>query len=135
MKHTPKLLLEHKISPSITRVAIYNYFKKTDHHPSVDEIYKTLKLELPTLSKTTVYNVLNLFLEENLVKHVNIKGTDQLFELTKEKHSHFKCTSCGDIYDIPNIQTVYDTNSLNDFVINDEEVTLTGLCKACQNKN
>jgi len=49
------------LSPSITRKQIYEYLLKSKNHPTVDEIYKNLIDDLPTLSKTTVYNVINLF--------------------------------------------------------------------------
>lgn len=132
---TSREVLEHKhISPSITRVAILDYFKDKNHHPSADEIYRSLKDTLPTLSKTTVYNVLNLFTENELVKHVNIKGTDQLYELGKKPHSHLKCNKCGKIFDVPAIDVTYSNKNLDGFIVNDEEVTLTGICKACQKK-
>lgn len=49
-------LLDHQIKPSVQRIAIMDYLLKHKTHPCIDEIYTALCKEIPTLSKTTVYN-------------------------------------------------------------------------------
>lgn len=120
-----------KISPSYTRTRIYAFLEANKTHPTVEMIYQELKEELPTLSKTTVYNVLNLFIEKGLVKLVNMSSTETRYELDLYDHSHFKCEKCGKIYDIPKVKTTYDVSVLSDFAVKDEVVNLTGLCPKC----
>lgn len=134
MKATQKLFLEKKISPSYTRLRIYEYLEQSKSHPTVDIIFKTLSEELPTLSKTTVYNVLKLFIERELVKEVNMSFTEKRYELCTMPHSHFKCDVCGKIYDIPHIVTQYDKYDLGEFDIKEEEVNLKGICPSCKKK-
>ncbi len=54
-------LLNAGIKPSYQRIKIYEYIFNNNIHPTVDNIYKKLLKEIPTLSKTTVYNTLKLF--------------------------------------------------------------------------
>jgi len=54
-------LKNHDIKPSYQRMKIFQYLLDNHVHPTVDTIYKALCPEIPTLSKTTVYNTLNLF--------------------------------------------------------------------------
>ena len=64
MKSTVEYLKEKGIRPSAQRVAIMKYLLENMIHPTVDDIYNGVLPYMPTLSKTTVYNVLN-HLEEN----------------------------------------------------------------------
>ena len=57
-------LKAHEIKPSYQRIKIFQYLVENKNHPTVDMIYKALCTEIPTLSKTTVYNTLNLFIEK-----------------------------------------------------------------------
>ncbi len=124
-------LREANISPSYTRVMIYDYLKINHNHPNVDEIYKALCKKLHTLSKTTVYNVLKLFLEKDIARKVTISSSEDKYELTCEDHSHFKCKVCNKLYDIPLVKTEYSTATLKGFKVNNEEVLLTGICVNC----
>ena len=60
---TYKYLQGYGIKPSIQRIAIMDYLLTHKTHPSIEEIYLALCDEIPTLSKTTVYNTLKLFAE------------------------------------------------------------------------
>lgn len=131
--NTFKEILENRgISPSYSRMSIYAYFKQKNHHPSIDEIYKALKPGLPTLSKTTVYNTLNLFIEKGLTECVVTDSLEQRYELVNNKHSHFKCNKCGEIIDIPYIKPNYDMKELSGLIVSKDIVTLTGRCVTCQ---
>ena len=130
-----ELLKEYGISPSVTRVEIYNYLDINRNHPDVDSIYKKLSKKLPTLSKTTVYNVLKLFIEKDIVKELTIGSQECRYELLTKEHSHFKCDICKMIYDIPQVKTEHDVSSLQGFEINERLVLLKGICPSCQNKH
>lgn len=132
MENTFKAIFKrNNVSPSYTRTRIYSFLEESKTHPTVDEIYKELKIELPTLSKTTVYNVLDLFIEKSMAKAVNMKSNETRYELAIEEHSHFKCTECGTIYDIPFIKPKYDLSKLGEFSVVEEEVNLSGVCPKC----
>ena len=58
------ILIENNIKLSIQRVEILNYLLLAKNHPSVDMIYLSLSNKIPTLSKTTIYNTLKLFVKK-----------------------------------------------------------------------
>ena len=126
------LFKEIGISPSYTRMRIYYFLEISKSHPTVDMIYKELIDELPTLSKTTVYNVIKLFIEKELVSEVNIGTNEKRYELILEKHSHFICQVCKKIYDIPHIYIPVDESVIPGFEILDQEVNLKGICPTCK---
>ncbi len=129
------MLKEKGISPSYTRQKIYEFLAASTDHPTADDIYRALIRELPTLSKTTVYNVIKLLCEHDLVKPVNMSSSEMRYEVWHEPHSHFRCTVCGTIYDIPPIIPRYDAKRLEGFIIKDEEVNLSGICPICQQES
>lgn len=131
LKSYKEIFEEKMISPSYTRTRIYAFLETNKEHPTVDQIFKELKEELPTLSKTTVYNVLSLFIEKEIVKLVNMNASESRYEVYHEEHSHFKCDECGKIYDIPKIKADYKISALKGFSIKDDEVNLTGICPTC----
>ena len=55
------------IKPSLQRIAIVEYLMENRIHPTADDIYHALCIQVPTLSKTTVYNTMRLFAEQGAV--------------------------------------------------------------------
>ena len=131
--NTEQHLREHKIMPSVQRIRIFDTLLGTTEHPTVDTIYQTLAKEIPTLSKTTVYNTLKLFQEKGLVLVVNIEDNETRYDADTSFHGHFKCQSCGSVIDFA-IREEDKINSLNGFQVNESHYYLKGICKECINK-
>jgi Fur family transcriptional regulator, peroxide stress response regulator len=126
-------LLRFSIRPSVQRTAIMEYLMNHKTHPTVDEIFMTLSPHIPTLSKTTVYNTLNLFVEKGAVQTLTIDDKNARFDADVSKHGHFYCRSCGAVYDVFDIKPeVFEVPVSDDFTVDAVEVSYYGLCKACQ---
>ncbi len=93
-------LREHGVKPSLQRLAILKYLLQSKKHPTADMIYGELKGELPTLSKATVYNTLNLLSELGAVREVSIGMQERRFEGIIEPHGHLVCRECGKLHDV-----------------------------------
>ncbi len=65
-------LKTHGIRPLNHRVAVLEYLNKHRVHPTADDIYNGLKSTMASISRTTVYNVLHLLVDKNVVKTVGI---------------------------------------------------------------
>lgn len=94
-------LLAHNIKPSVQRLAIMDYLLSHRIHPSVDTIYLALAKKYPTLSRTTVYNTLKLFVENGAAQMLTIDEKNVNFDSDLSLHSHFLCKECGRIFDLP----------------------------------
>lgn len=100
--HDPMTTLaEHGIKPSVQRLAVMGYLLAHRTHPTVDEIYNALTAEIPTLSKTTVYNTLRLLVEHGAASQLTIDERNVCFDAETAPHAHFLCTHCGHVYDVP----------------------------------
>lgn len=127
-------LIEKGIRPLCKRVLIYNYLTTRKNHPTVEMIYKDLLPESPSLSKTTVYNVLSLFLEKNLVQTLSIEGNELRYDANMKSHGHFKCSKCGKIYDFEAKEDCFPKVPLEGFVSCKVHYYVEGYCDKCAAK-
>jgi Fe2+ or Zn2+ uptake regulation protein len=129
---TADLLRKHDIKPTVVRLKIYDYLLSKKNHPTADTLYKSLIKEIPTLSKTSVYNTMDLFLEKQLVQAVTIEENEIRFDADISDHGHFKCTSCGRVYDF-NVNLDKAGHDLpEEFRIDERHVYYKGLCGSCR---
>lgn len=125
------------IMPSYQRVEIYKYLYENTNHPSVDEIYSVLSLSIKTLSKTTVYNTLKLFIEKGIAKSLTIDSNETRYETRTDEHGHFQCLNCSDIFDFDVDLSLLNDKFSEDFQINQHHIYFKGYCKKeeCSKKN
>jgi Fe2+ or Zn2+ uptake regulation protein len=127
-----KALTEAGIKPSAQRVAIMQYLMASHAHPTVDEIFRALSDEYPTLSRTTVYNTVWLLAESGAVKSISIDRANARFDYTPEPHAHFRCRSCGKIVDV--MLGELPKPSAPGLIIDSVNVFYEGLCDECVTK-
>ncbi len=129
------LLVENGIKPSYQRIQIYKYLYEKRNHPTVENIYNVLIKDIPTLSKTTVYNTLNLFIEANIVSAVSLDENEKRHEIIEHDHSHFKCEICDGLYDIPYDDLKLLPDNYKNFRIKEKHIFLKGICESCLKKD
>ena len=65
-------LSENGIRPMNKRAKIMDYLVSKRNHPTAEMIYLEFVNEIAGLSKTTVYNTLNLFVRKGIARALNI---------------------------------------------------------------
>lgn len=95
------LLQKHGINPSAQRVAVAEYVLHTDAHPSADEVWSRVKPRFPHISRATVYNTLNLFVEKGLLRRFILTEGHVIYDPKTEEHHHFIDEDSGQIHDVP----------------------------------
>lgn len=126
-------LLEYEIRPSAQRIAIMEYLLSHRTHPTSDEIFEDLRHEIPTLSKTTVYNTLKYFTEKGAVLNLSIDERNARFDGYTHEHAHFLCEKCGHVSDLE-VETSPKVSMSAGMVVNDMQVYLRGVCPECVKK-
>ncbi|MBR8701403.1 Transcriptional regulator PerR [Fusobacterium sp. DD29] len=127
-------LKKHEIKPSYQRIKIFQYLEDNKNHPTVDMIYKALCPQIPTLSKTTVYNTLNLFIEKKIVNIIVIEENETRYDSIVSVHGHFKCDKCGKIYDIDIDERALGKDFLDTYDIKEQHYYFKGTCEECLKK-
>ncbi len=124
-------LANKNIRPSIQRIKVLEYLMENPCHPTVEQIYKLLQSDIPTLSKTTIYNTLNIFLEAGLVKVLNIENNETRYDIITETHGHFKCEECSTIYNFGINSDSIESEDLIGFKVVNKNVYFKGSCPKC----
>ncbi|MDR1745675.1 MAG: transcriptional repressor [Tannerella sp.] len=126
-----KYLVKHGIRPSLQRMAIMDYLLDHHTHPTVDEIYTAISPRIPTLSRTTVYNTLKLFVSQGVALYISIDDRNARFDGVIDKHAHFRCKDCGRIIDIPLSGREELFTELQGMIVDYTSINIKGLCKLC----
>ncbi len=125
------VLSAHGVRPTQQRIAVFDYLLTHHTHPSADTIYNALSKEYPVFSRTTIYNSLNTLLEAKLIRAVNILADEQRFDGNTKDHGHFRCLSCGEIYDFDISGDMLQGLCPSGFLGEQGDVFFTGHCPRC----
>lgn len=126
-------LLKAGIRPSVQRLAIFEYVRNSCEHPTAEVVYEALRDELGSLSLTTVYNTLKLFVDAGLIMMLTIDDTFRCFDGNCNSHAHFLCNKCGKIMDF-NIKKDFLSmvEGVEGLEITDAQLYMKGFCKDCK---
>ena len=97
-----RLLRDKSIKVTPQRLEILRYLDENRMHPTVDQIYSNLKRKNPSLSKTTVYNSLEILGKCVIIQSLTISASELRYDFKQKMHHHFLCKKCGNIIDIDN---------------------------------
>ncbi|AHH04765.1 transcriptional repressor [Borrelia miyamotoi] len=103
------------------------------------EIYNKLIKEIPSLSKATVYNTLNILKERNILK--DIKTTDQketrFYLSLTSTIAHFKCNKCNQVYPIQldDIKDILKDKLGEEWKTKSIEIIYSGACNNCHQQS
>ena len=147
--------MKESVIKSVTRI-LDNYLEVTHHrktperytilraiynhkgHFTLEELKEQLaeKYNFP-VSRATLYNTLNLFLEIRLVIRHRLQGSTKYEAYYgNSNHCHQICTFCGKVTEIlsPEIANVIDSIHLKRFRKDGFNLYVYGVCSTCQAK-
>lgn len=122
-----------ELKNTIQKTAILNALMSLDH-PTADEVYECVHSEFPSISKATVYRILNRISEEGEILHLQIPGGADRFDTTLCAHHHLKCNKCGKVcdVDVPELDGIEKRiKEENGFSIGGYRLVFSGLCSDC----
>jgi len=126
-----KLLKENSIKITPQRLEILRFLDEHRTHPTADEIYKNLKENNPSLSKTTVYNSVEILKKHGIIQTLSISENELRYDIKSKMHHHFMCKKCGKIIDIdvecPNLGKMLDCGHK----VQEVHGYFKGICKEC----
>ena len=126
----------HRKTPE--RYAILNAVYSINGHFTLDELGEKLAVEYKfPVSRATLYNTLNLFMELRLVIRHRFQGTTK-YEACYDNnsHCHQMCTVCGKVSEVfsPEIAEAIDNLHLKRFRKDGFTLYIYGICSTCQAK-
>ncbi len=130
-----QLLRAHGLRATAQRRAIYSVFAEAaqadsgNAHLSAEEVFQQARLQLPELSRATVYNALGELAEAGLLGLVEGPGPRR-FDANVMPHHHFRCQHCHELHDVE-LEHVEVTLRERGFEVQSAHVLLEGLCPRC----
>ena len=114
------------------RLAVYNCIHGNRKHPDVDSIWAEVKSKLPTVTRESVYRILNEFAGHGLIWRLD-HITGARYDSNTTPHGHFICEECGAIADFSlELDPEKFAGQLEiPGVIKHMEMRFTGLCPEC----
>ena len=127
--------MERATRYSRKREAILAALRSTRTHPTAEWIYQALKPEHQDLSLGTVYRNLALFQQQGLIRSVGVVDGHERFDAFTAPHSHFICTCCRAVIDLPELPPDEALNHAVSeqygFAVDYHDLTFYGICDEC----
>jgi Fur family peroxide stress response transcriptional regulator len=117
------------------RYAIYNALASSTKHPSVEDLYSTVKKSYPTLSMNTVYNTLEALKEIGIASEISLWHDKARFDANRSPHHHLVCLRCRkieDLYDDSLDHLALSPKAKHEYRITGHRVEFHGYCNDCK---
>jgi Fur family iron response transcriptional regulator len=115
------------VRPSAHRLAVADYVLSTTEHPSAEQVLERVRIRFPLLSRATVYNTLNLFVEKGLLRELVLAEGKVVFDPKLDRHHHFVDDETGQIEDVPwSALSVGDPAGIDGYDVREYSVVLRG---------
>ena len=83
------------------RSIILEELRKVKSHPTADELYMMVRKRIPKISLGTVYRNLENLAEAGIILKLEYSEGQKRFDGNTMPHTHFRCTECSSVEDIP----------------------------------
>ena len=122
-----EVLKKAGIQPTAQRIAICKYVLCEAEHTTVDEVKAWADDNFPKISLATVYNTLNILVENGLLRSLKLAHSDKvIFDNNNEDHYHFLDENTGKLYDLMPDQFEIKPKLGNEYQINSMDILIRG---------
>ena len=83
------------------RAAVYRCLCRSDDHPTAEEVYASVKGEIPSISLATVYKALETLVSCHLANKLTYGDATARYDCRRDEHYHLRCTKTGQVKDLP----------------------------------
>lgn len=117
------------------RRAVLDALKDFKGHPSAEEVYLLVKKRNPKVALGTVYQALSVLEEIGLIEAKRWSETPVRYDLNTEPHYDIRCTMCGIVSEIPDIEFEDFTTGIREntpYEVTQVSLVIEGICPHCQ---
>ena len=137
MRDPEATLRQHELPVTAQRVSVLRAVSRHPH-ATADELAEEVRAELGSISRQSVYNVLNVLTDKGIIRRIQPADSAALYEdRIGDNHHHLVCRACGRTEDVccavgaAPCLTAHDHHG---FKIDEAEVIYWGTCPSCQKK-
>jgi len=128
----PAFCREHGLKCTAQRLAVFSAVRLSRKHPSVDETMEKVRKTLPTVTRDSVYRILNEFADLGIITRLDALSAAR-YDTVLGPHAHFICEKCGAItdYPLPAEQPIPEGMPSERHHL---ELRVTGVCDKCRKR-
>ncbi|MDY0263871.1 MAG: transcriptional repressor [Epsilonproteobacteria bacterium] len=131
-----QLLKSKELKATPQRISVLKELDKKTH-PTIDDLYDSLKKENPSMSLATVYKNLAMLKEKGVVIEVNVADGKMRYDIYSKPHIHVVCSSCGAIEDSDYDQNLFDYQAALEekqkiHIVRMDVIASVSHCRFCQ---
>jgi len=126
-----KLCRSHHWKCTPQRLAVYTFVADNLTHPSVDQVWEYTKKQLPSITRESVYRILNEFSAAGLLYRLD-RVECAHYDSQLVPHGHLICERCGKISDYPLKHLPELPENIPAGSVHHVEVRLSWLCPECR---
>lgn len=137
IEHFERLCRHHRIPLTVQRRTIFQLIVGRDDHPTADQVCEQARKRLPTISRTTVYRILDNLVELGVITRICHPGSAGRFDPKIVRHHHLVCMRCEKIIDLEaacSNDIPWPDVRRHGFQIRDFHIHFQGLCASCRGK-
>jgi Fe2+ or Zn2+ uptake regulation protein len=123
-----------KLRATAQRNAILEAVRRSDDHPTAEQVYQRARRRLRSISLGTVYRNLAFLDRLGAVRRVDLNGEPARFDGEVTPHHHVRCSRCGRIDDVElpvGNEMPEWVSAKTGYCVTDYRVQFTGLCPDC----
>ena len=125
-----ELLKLYGMQVTMPRILVIEDLMTHHVHATAEEIFRRVNAKDESVSRATVYNVLNALTDKKAVRALTLDEKQTHYDIDLSPHAHFRCTRCGRIIDLamPKVENVQLPEGCT---LDNEEFYYLGLCPEC----
>lgn len=130
-------LTDNKLKITPQRLAILGAVYKLNNHPTADNIRDYIKETHPNIAIGTIYKILDILVENRLIKKVKTDKDIMRYDGVTENHHHLYCTECEIIEDYTDndldkiLKEYFKNKKISGFHIEDVVLQIRGTFDKC----
>jgi Fe2+ or Zn2+ uptake regulation protein len=122
-----------KVTPQ--RLTVFQAIQGRTDHPAAEDVFLAVRERMPTISRGTVYKILNELVEIGELSQVDVGDGRTRLDPNTAQHVHLRCIDCGRLLDLDrDAAPVQLPAAAAGFEILRYNLTLEGHCPACRSR-
>jgi Fur family transcriptional regulator, peroxide stress response regulator len=125
-------LEEHGQRYTEQRAAVFRFLAGSCEHPSADEVFTSVRGEIPDISLATVYKALETLVSCGLAVKLTYGDGSARFDARTDDHYHSRCLRCGIVRDVPGESMEMPRMQVGEgFRVEGFRLEVVGYCPGC----
>lgn len=92
-------LSEAGLKATHPRIVVLKELMESADHPTAESIYERVREDNPSISKGSVYRVLDVLVDASLIQQVSVRSGSKRYDANMSPHAHIYCLNTHKIQD------------------------------------